>query len=292
MKIVITGGTGFLGRHLSSYFGTLGHEMVLIQRGDLKEGAERISKLIKSTDVLINLAGSPAIKRWTTSNKEEILSSRLITTNLLVETLNSIKPSERPSVFLSASAVGIYDSNTVHAENSVAFDDNFLASVCKRWEECLEPLKSTNIRVCVMRIGIVLGKDGGMLKPLIPIFKAGLGGKIGSGRQGFPYIHYRDFCRIVEFLIVHNQCSGIFNLTAPEFTTNAVFTKKLADACHRPAVFTVPEFALKLLYGKAAVAMIKGQSVYPQHLLDCGFKFRFPDVGSAIEDILPKNSKN
>ena len=288
MKIVITGGTGFLGRHLSTYFLSLGHEIILIQRSDLKEGTDRISKLIKSTDVLVNLAGSPVIKRWNAANKKEILESRLNTTNMLVESLSNLSEQERPPVFLSASAIGIYDSEKNHTEESTDFDDNFLSEVCRQWEKCLEPLKQLNIRVCVMRIGMVLGTDGGMLKQLIPLFKAGLGGKIGSGKQGFSFIHYRDFCQVVEYLMENSHCRGIFNLTAPGHTTNAIFTEALAKACHRPAFFKVPEIALKLIYGKAAVALLKGQSVYPQHLLEVGFQFRYPDITSAIQAVLQK----
>jgi uncharacterized protein (TIGR01777 family) len=127
-----------------------------------------------------------------------------------------------------------------------------------------------------------------MLKQLLPLFKAGVGGKIGSGQQAFSFIHYHDFCRVVEFLMKHEHCEGIFNLTAPEFSTNAMFTKTLAKALHRPAFLTVPPLVLKLIYGKAAVALLKGQSVYPQHLLDCGFTFKYPDVASAIQAVLSK----
>ncbi|HWS01239.1 MAG TPA: TIGR01777 family oxidoreductase [Prolixibacteraceae bacterium] len=286
MKIVITGGTGFLGRHLSSYLVALGHEIVLIQRSDLMKGADQISKLVKSSDVLINLAGSPVIKRWTTENRKEMLDSRLNTTNMLVGALTRLSPGDRPSIFLSASAIGIYDSINVHNESSVSYDNNFLADVCRAWEGCLEPLGNLNTRVCIMRIGIVLGRDGGMLKKLIPLFKAGLGGKIGSGKQAFSFIHYLDFCKAVHFLITNEACKGIFNLTAPEFSNNETLTRILAAACHRPAFFTVPEAFLKIIYGEAAVSMISGQSVYPQHLLDCGFKFLFPDLNSAVSDIV------
>ena len=152
----------------------------------------------------------------------------------------------------------------------------------------MKPLEEVELRKCIIRIGIVLGKDGGMLKKLLPLFNAGLGGKIGSGKQGFSFIHYHDFCRAVEFLIADEECRGIFNLTSPELSNNAAFTKVLAKACHRPAFFTVPEFAIKLVFGKAAVTLLKGQFVYPQHLLDYGFKFEYPDVASAIEDLLAK----
>jgi uncharacterized protein (TIGR01777 family) len=292
MKLVITGGTGFLGRHLTSYLGDLGHEISLIQRSDLKQGAVRISKLIKSSDVIINLAGSPVIKRWTSANKNEMLYSRINTTNLLVEAVTSLHSADRPKIFLSASAIGIYNSTEIHNESSSGFDTNFLANVCRDWEVCLEPLKKLNIRICVLRIGIVLGKDGGMLKKLIPLFKLALGGKIGSGQQSFSFVHYHDFCRIVSFLIDNSQCGGVFNLTAPEISTNIKFTAILAKAFHLPAFFSVPEFALKLVYGEAAVTLIKGQAVYPQHLLDSGYQFQYPDLSSAIGDILAVKVKH
>ena len=291
MKIVITGGTGFLGRHLITHLGVSGHEIVLIQRSDLKEGPDRISKLIKTSDVLINLAGSPVIKRWNSSNKQEILDSRIHTTNLLVESLVKLTSAEQPSLFISASAIGIYDSLKLHTENSAHFDDNFLAMVCKAWEACLHPLRNSNTRLCQIRIGIVLAADGGMLGKLIPLFKMALGGKIGSGKQPFSFIHYHDFCRAVEFLIDHSQCEGIFNLTAPEISNNEKFTKILAETSGRAALFTVPKFALKMIYGEAAVTMIQGQSVYPQHLINCGFNFRYPELGSAIQEIMGASKK-
>jgi uncharacterized protein (TIGR01777 family) len=292
MKIVITGGTGFIGHHLTSHLSNLGHEMIMIQRSDLRDGADRISKLIKSTDVLINLAGSPVIKRWTDSNRKEILASRLNTTRILVEALHSISPAQRPSVVLSASAIGIYNSSKIHSEQSVDFDDNFLAGVCEQWERSLEPLNDLQIRVNILRIGIVLGTDGGMLKRLIPIFRAGLGGKIGTGSQGFSFIHYLDLCRAVEFLIENEQCVGIYNLTSPDHTTNGYFTTVLARELHRPAFFHVPEAAVRLLYGRASVALLKGQFVYPRHLLECGFKFQFKDIDTALKSLLVSSQAN
>ena len=288
MRITITGGTGFLGRHLTKYLSFLGHEVVLIQRNDLSEGPDRISKLIKSADVVINLAGSPVIKRWTENNKREILSSRLNTTDLLVKAVLALSVTERPLVFISASAIGIYDSIKIHKEDSEFFDDNFLADVVRQWEKCLVPLEETDVRVCVVRIGMAMGEDGGIMQKLTPLFKAGLGGRIGSGKQGFSFIHYSDICRAVSFLIEKSQCKGIFNLTAPLYITNALFTKTLAKECRRPAFFIVPEAALRLVYGEAAVALLSGQFVYPQHLLDCGFEFRYPDIVSAVKAVLEK----
>lgn len=291
MKIVLTGGTGFIGRHISEYFSASGHKIILIQRSDLKKGVNHISKIINSTDVLINLAGSPVIKRWTASNKREILESRINTTNLLVNALSALNREERPNVFISASAIGIYDSINTHSEQSTNFDSNFLAVVCQQWENCLEPLSALELRTCVIRIGLVLANGGGILGKLIPLFKAGLGGKIGSGNQGFSFIHIRDFCRALDFLIKNDKCNGVFNLTAPEVSSNKVFTAQLAKACNRPALFAVPEIALKLMYGEAAVTLLKGQSVYPMHLMDSGFEFSFGTINSAIRALLSERNE-
>ena len=286
MKIVITGGTGFLGRHLSSHLEALGHEIVLIQRSDLREGAKRISKLIKSSEVIINLAGSPVIKRWNSSNKKEMTDSRLQTTDLIVTCWDGLPPGERPGLVISASAIGIYDAHAIHNEDSVALEHNFLGELCQQWEARLDPLRNSVVRLCVLRIGIVLGKEGGMLKKVFPLFRFGFGGKIGSGKQGLSFIHYLDFCRAIQHLIENTACEGIFNLTAPNYSTNAEFTEILAHACRRPAFFTVPELALRLIFGKAAVALTEGQRVLPQHLLDTGFKFKFPKLKEAIEDLV------
>jgi uncharacterized protein (TIGR01777 family) len=187
---------------------------------------------------------------------------------------------------VSASAIGIYDSLHRHDEHSTAFDSNFLSEVCRQWESAIQPLIDLRVRTCIIRIGMVLGNDGGILQKLTPLFKVGLGGRIGSGKQGFSFIHIRDLCRSVEFLTGNSACSGICNLTAPGYVTNAEFTKSLASACHRPALFTVPGLALKLLYGEAAVALLKGQFVYPGHLLEHGFVFLYPDIDSAIRSLV------
>ena len=288
MKIVITGGTGFLGRHLSSHLEALGHEIVLIQRSDLREGANRVSKLIKSSEVIINLAGSPVIKRWSKPNRREMQESRLNTTKMMVESSLKLNEAERPSLFISASAIGIYNSHSLHTENSVDFENNFLGELCQQWEACLDPIRNGIVRLCVVRIGIVLGTEGGMLKKVLPLFRFGLGGKIGTGKQGLSFIHHLDFCRAIQHLIENAVCEGIFNLTAPECSSNAEFTKILAQICHRPAVFTVPELALQVLYGQAAVALTEGQQVLPQHLLDAGFKFKFPNLQMALQDLVAR----
>ena len=214
--------------------------------------------------------------------------SRLQTTDLIVTCWDGLPPGERPGLVISASAIGIYNSHSIHTENSVELEHNFLGELCQKWEACLNPIRSNITRLCVVRIGIVLGKEGGMLKKVLPLFRFGLGGKIGSGKQGLSFIHYLDFCRAIQHLIENAACKGIFNLTAPNYSTNAEFTEILAHACRRPAFFTVPELALRMIYGRAAVALTEGQRVLPQHLLDTGFKCRFPNLKEAIEDLVAK----
>lgn len=286
MKIVLSGGTGFLGGRLAEHLKGLKHQVTLLRRSDFQASEEHIMQLISSADVVVNLAGSPVIRRWTEAGRKEILSSRLHTTGMLVRAITGLQPAERPATFISASAIGIYDTMNIHDESSANYDDNFLSEVCLKWEEAVQPLSDLKLRVCILRIGMVLGRDGGILQKLIPLFKAGLGGKIGSGKQGFSFIHFMDFCRAVEFLAVNSRCSGIFNMTAPNYVTNAVFTKSLASACHRPAFFTVPVAGLKLIYGEAAVALLNGPLVYPRHLLDCGFDFLFPGIDQAVRAVV------
>lgn len=285
MNIAICGGTGFLGRQLSDHLVSSGHTMVLIRRSDLQLGVEHLSKLMNSADVVINLAGSPVIKRWTTKNRIEMTGSRITTTQLLVKAMLFLPESARPGLFLSASAIGIYNSTQVHGEDSGAFGDGFLATLCRQWEDCLAPLAGTGIRTITLRIGIVLGREGGMIRQLWPLFRAGLGGRIGSGNQYLSFIHIVDFCNAVTFLILNEHCGGVFNMVAPVWTTNRQFTKEFASACNRPAIFTVPALAVKLVFGEGAVTLLEGQAVLPVRLLEFGFRFTYPDIRAALTAI-------
>ncbi len=288
MKIAISGGTGFIGRHLAGFLTEKKHEVVLIGRGDFAKGIDRLATVLSGVDAVVNLAGAPVIKRWSDSGKKEILSSRIKTTAAIVEAIGSINPSERPKVMISASAIGIYNNENYHDEFSREYGQGFLTEVCQKWESCLEPLDNKNVRACITRLGLVLGIDGGSLKKMVPIFKSCLGGKIGKGRQGFSFIHINDLCRAIEFLLINESCQGIYNLVSPDITTNTGFTKTLARILHRPSIFTVPPFILRLIYGEGAEAILSGQFVYPKRLLDEGFRFDFPDIQQALADLLKK----
>ena len=289
MKIAISGSTGFIGKQLTDFLLRCGYEIIVISRKDLIGTDNQLAKIINSADVIINLAGSSVLCRWNERNKSQILSSRVDTTRLLVDAVRNSTTDYCPKIFINASAIGIYKESGIHDESSDSFNADFLASVCKAWENELVPLNELNLRTCVLRTGIVLGTTGGPLARMLPLFKVGLGGKIGSGKQPFSFIHISDFCHAIKHLIENPQSSGIYNLVSPEFTTNEHFTKVLARCLHCPAVFTVPEFALKIVYGQAAGLLTKGVSVKPAKLLKDGFQFKFPDIESVLSDLIQVN---
>jgi len=289
MKIAISGSTGFIGKQLSEYLLKSGNELVMISRDDFAGGCNQLAKVIKSADVIINLAGASVLQRWNKKNKQLILSSRVDTTNLLVKAVQMNLPEHQPGVFINASAIGIYENNKSHNEFSAAFGNDFLASVCKAWESATDDLKALDLRLCTIRIGIVLGTTGGSLWKMLPIFKAGLGGKIASGKQPFSFIHISDFCRAIEHLIMSTDSAGIYNIACPNPTTNELFTKALSDYLHQPAFFTVPGFVLKLIYGEAATMLTNGARVISARLPEEGFQFQYPDITSAIADLIKKD---
>lgn len=289
MKIAISGSTGFIGKQLSEFFLQSGNELIVISRGDFAGGCNQLTKVIKSADVIINLAGASVLRRWSDKNKRLILSSRVDTTRLLVKAVQENQTEHHPRVFINASAIGIYENDKSHDEFSKALGTDFLASVCKAWEDETVVLKEMDLRLCTVRIGIVLGTTGGSFHKMLSLFKAGLGGKIGSGKQPFSFIHISDFCKAIEHLIKCEKSAGIYNFVSPEPTTNELFTNALADNLNRPAFFAVPEFALKLVYGEAAEMLTMGAKVIPVRLLDEGFQFQFSDISLAIADLVKKS---
>jgi len=291
MKIAISGSTGFIGKELSDFLLQSGNELIVISRGDFAGGSNQLAKVINSADVIINLAGASVLRKWSDINKQLILSSRVETTQLLVKAVQMNLPGNSPKIFINASAIGIYKNSGIHDEFSRSFGNDFLAKVCKAWEAETDPLKKTKVRLCILRSGVVLGPTGGTLAKLLPLFKFGLGGKLGTGEQPFSFIHIVDFCRAVEHLIAREKSSGLYNLVSPSPTTNGLFTKALSDNFHFPAWLTVPRFALKLIYGEASGMLVEGVTVKPARLLDEGFKFMFPDISSALTDLVAKSRK-
>jgi len=283
MKIAVSGSNGYIAQNLITQLEAANHGITRIQRSELGD-IDQLTKTLLGSDVVISLAGAPILQRWTTKNKNEIIRSRIDSTKNIVEAINQLPLEQRPGLFISASAIGIYSSNKVHTEESTSFSNDFVAEVVKSWENASDNL-SHDVRKVIFRIGLILGKEAKTIKSLVPIIKLGLGGKIGSGKQPFPFIHIADAISAILWSIENKNAQGIYNLVAPENIDNRTFTKTLAESLNRPVIFTVPEFVLKIAFGEASVLLLQNPHVYPQRLLNEGFKFNFPDIRSTIKEI-------
>ncbi|HVO99623.1 MAG TPA: TIGR01777 family oxidoreductase [Bryobacteraceae bacterium] len=272
MTVAITGATGFIGKCLMKNLGAGARAVSL--RGSL-DG-------IAGADAVVHLAGEPVSQRWTEEVREKIRSSRVEGTRRVVDAMRA-KP---PRVLASASAVGYYGSrgDEILTEAS-APASGFLADVCLDWEREARKAEEFGVRVVCVRLGLALGDGGGLEKMLVP-FKLGIGGKIGDGKQWMAWIHVDDAAGLIEFALNTPSLRGPVNATAPNPATNAEFTRALASALHRPAIFPVPKFALHLLYGEMARIVYASQRVIPEAALAAGYKFRYPTVDGALRAIL------
>jgi uncharacterized protein (TIGR01777 family) len=272
MKIAVTGATGFIGKQLMANLG--GDAVAVSARGDLKE--------IAGADVVVHLAGEPVSQRWTKEVREKIRSSRVEGTRRIVDAMRA----DPPQVFVCASAVGYYGSrgDELLTESS-APAHGFLGEVCVEWEAEARNAEELGTRVVCLRNGLVLGKGGGLEKMMLP-FKLGVGGKIGDGKQWMAWIHLDDAVGLIELAISSPKLRGPVNATAPNPVTNAEFTRELAAALHRPAIFPVPKFALHLLYGDMAQIVYASQRVMPEAAVRAGYQFRFPNLKEALLDVV------
>jgi uncharacterized protein len=281
MRVAICGITGMIGKAVKTALQTAGYIVVGVSRQDLASGANHLQQLLHGTDAVVNLAGAPILTRWTESNKKKIYHSRVDTTRLLVEAINTL--SFPPKDFISVSAVGIYDEFNVHDEFSTNYSSDFLSKVCRDWESEALKVNADKVRLSIFRLGIVLTASGGALEQMLLPFKWGMGGRIGSGEQFFPWIHLEDVVSAIVGGISIPRASGVYNLVAPELITNQQFTRELANTLRRPAFLMVPEWALKLVFGEGAIALTSGQQVIPQRLLADGFEFSYPSLNSALK---------
>ena len=296
MKILITGATGFIGQQLVTQLKQ--HQLLILTRniskatqllGTQHQYIEQLNHLdnLNDIDIVINLAGEPIVgKRWSDKQKQLLEQSRFQITNQLSQLIQqSVTP---PHTFISASAIGYYGmrrDTQMLDEDSAAIND-FSHQLCRQWEQLALISQSEQTRVAIVRIGIVLGKNGGALAKMLPAFKLAAGGKIASGQQGFSWIHQQDLIDIILFLINHPTCQGIYNATAPEPISNQVFSQTLAQVLHRPAFVPMPEFVLNLAMGEMAQLLTKGQYVYPKHILQAGFNFKYKQLKPALEQLL------
>ena len=293
MRILLTGGTGFLGKALCAELLKQQHQLTIFTRQPEKvtkqyQGkVQAISKfeqlnLNSQFDVVINLAGEGiADKPWTNKRKQALYDSRVSLTKDLVNWLKQC--SHQPQLLISGSAIGWYgNQNDNSVDENSAPHQEFVHDLCHAWEQAALVMQSSSTRVCIIRTGVVLAAQGGMLKRLLPVFKLNLGGRLGNGQQWFSWIGLDDFIAAILFLIHHPQVDGIFNLTAPNPVTNQQFTQIFAQHLHRIAPFPVPRIFLKLLLGEMSTLLLDGQQVIPQRLINLDFDFKSPTLDQAL----------
>ncbi|HTP86391.1 MAG TPA: TIGR01777 family oxidoreductase [Bryobacteraceae bacterium] len=280
MRIVLTGASGFVGGRLVPRLQARGHECVAMRHRDGWR-----AEVVENADAVIHLAGEPVAQRWTTAAKRRIRESRVEGTRSLVRTIGEL--ARKPAVLVSGSAIGFYGErgDEVLTEAS-APGEGFLADVAREWESAADGAAALGVRVVKIRTGIALGREGGTLAKLLPMFRTGAGGRVASGRQWMSWIHVDDLADLFAFAAENGSVSGVLNGAAPDPVTNREFTRALARAVHRPAVFPVPLFALRLLYGEMAEVVAGSQRVLPRAAEEAGFRFRYPELPGALEQIL------
>ena len=290
LRFLITGGTGFIGTKLTEELSKMGHALTILTR-KTNLGATKnihyINQIGKNFDydVVINLCGEPISCRWSPSKKQKIYGSRIDVTKDLAERI--LRSKTPPKLFISGSAIGYYGTSEVEIfdENSQPTNQNlFSQKLCFEWErEAQKADKKT--RIILLRTGVVLGAKGGIIKKMLLPFKWFLGGKIGSGKQSISWIHIDDAVAAILHLVNHQDASGAFNLTSPQPASNLQFSQNLAKAIGRPCLFTIPALSMKIIYGEMAEELLlNGQKVYPKALLNSGYRFKFTELKSAIED--------
>ncbi len=281
MKIAIAGSTGFIGTYVSRYLQGLGHEIVPMLREDFTQ--HNISFRMLGCDAVINLTGSPVLRRWSASARENITESRIGTTSSIVHTISVIN--HPPKLLINTSAIGIYSDTQVQTETNFKHAEGFLPDLIEKWED--EAIKGiySGTRVVIARLGVVLGKKGGIIKSLSSMFRFGMGSRIGNGKQKISYIHIHDLARAIEFFINNETTNDVYNLTTPYPVTNKEFIRKLAVSLKKKPIVPVPSFLLKLWFGEASSFVLTGQEVLPKRLTDGGFSFQFPDVDSCLRDL-------
>jgi uncharacterized protein len=296
MRILVTGGTGFIGQALCPRLAAAGHEVVILTRQSapaLPRGAASAVTRVDTLDAgdfgaVINLAGAPiGDARWTESRKRLLLESRVGTTARVVEWMR--RAARPPGVLVSGSAVGYYGEQ---GDRPITEDTpptpGFTHDLCAAWEAEAEKASEFGVRVCRMRIGVVLDQGGGALAKMLPAFRLGAGGRLGSGTHYFPWIHREDIAAICQWLVERPEARGAYNAGSPNPVTNEEFTRELGRALGRATVLPMPQSALKLLFGEMSELLLVSDRMLPKRLLEEGFRFRHPDLAGALTSILQR----
>jgi uncharacterized protein (TIGR01777 family) len=299
MHILITGGTGLIGRQLCKALLAEGHELTVLSRNPdsvpAKCGASvhAIAGLDEwqpgqSFDAVINLAGEPIVDaRWSAQRKQALWNSRVSLTEHLVRRIAAAW--HKPVVLLSGSAAGYYGNRgDVMLDESAATGEDFAAQLCKAWEDAARVAESVGVRVCLLRTGLILSNDGGLLGRMLLPFRLALGARLGDGKQWMSWVHIEDYVAMLLSLLRNAQASGPYNMTAPQPATNKEFTETLAKVLHRPAPFVAPAIFLKSVMGERACLLLEGQRVLPKKMDEAGYRFAFTNLADALHDLLGK----
>jgi len=300
MRVVITGGTGLIGRALSHDLAADGHKAIVLSRSpgrapampdgvrvvewDARTGAGW-AELADGADAIVNLAGASLRRRWTPRSKQLIRDSRMHAGHAVVDAVRRVD--RKPRLVVQASGTGAYGprGDQVVTETT-GFPDTFLGRTAAQWEASTAPVEEQGVRRAIIRSGVVLSRESGALPLLALPYRLFVGGPLGSGEQWLPWIHMEDEVRAIRFLIELETAVGPFNLSAPRPVTNAEFGRTLARVLGRPAFFRVPAFAVRLVLGEMSTVVLDGQRAIPRRLLDLGFRFHFPGAESALHDLL------
>ncbi|MGL4333377.1 MAG: TIGR01777 family oxidoreductase [Bacteroidales bacterium] len=285
MKVAISGASGFIGSYLTKYLNSLSIETIPLTRKMFKPSMENeLLTALESADAVINLAGSTIARRWTPWGKDEIMESRIGPTRILVHAINRL--TSKPKLFISASAAGIYPSDyNIYRESDKAVGKTFLSKVCINWEQEVKDI-DPEVRLVIMRLGLVWDrKEGSLPKMLLP-FKLFLGGMIGNGYQPLSWIHIDDVVRAVYFFITNETTRGIYNLTSPDVINNRTFTQTVAKLLVRPTWLNIPPLLLRIIFGGAASLFVKGQAAFPERLVEEGFIYKYDNAEETLTEII------
>ncbi|MDT8325242.1 MAG: TIGR01777 family oxidoreductase [Bacteroidota bacterium] len=301
-RIVMTGATGLIGSRVVRELQRRGDQVTALTRNPkrakekLPDGVEALrwlseddddwTEAIDGADAIIHLAGeSIAEERWTEEYKQRIYDSRIDTAGKLLAAIEAA--SSRPSVLISASAVGYYgNTGDTEVDESAGPGKDFLAELCTDWEKSVEKARDLDVRVVTTRFGLVLARDGGVLDKLLTPFKMFAGGPVGNGEQWFPWVHIDDVVGLLLHALDHDDLSGPLNAVSPGVLRNRAFAEALGEALNRPARFSVPAFVIKLAMGELGETLLGGQRARPTRSLESGYTFKYPEIGPALEDLL------
>ena len=302
MRIIIAGGSGFIGQALAPHLVNAGHQVIVLSRNPQQTRSQFKNEIkclrwkdfdpsawyseLESTDIIINLIGENISQwPWTNKLKKQILNSRLKAGQTITQAIK--KARNKPRILIQSSATGFYGSNNYDrlTEDAPA-GIGFLADVCQKWEKSSAGIEAQGVKHIIIRTGLVLGNNGGLLKKMIIPFRLFIGGPIGSGKQILPWIHIKDVVDAIRFIIEKNIDMIVYNLCAPNPVNMNTFARTLAKTINRPVLFKVPEFIVKIVFGEMGrETILAGQNAIPKALIDSGYNFKYPKIQNAISDL-------